>query len=65
MKDGYIKTAAITPDTKVADTIYNTEQICKKNNRMQCKWRKDFGFPGALYYRLQLRGFVFAGFAFG
>ena len=30
MNDGYLKVAAITPDTKVADTVYNTEQICEK-----------------------------------
>ena len=30
MKDGYLKVAAITPDTRVADTVYNTERICEK-----------------------------------
>ena len=30
MKHGFIKVAAVTPDIKVADTVYNTEQICLK-----------------------------------
>lgn len=29
MKHGFIKVAAATPDIKVADVLYNTEQICK------------------------------------
>lgn len=28
MKDGFIKAAAVTPSLKVADTIYNSRQIC-------------------------------------
>ncbi len=28
MKDGFIKVAAVTPDIRVADVDYNTEQIC-------------------------------------
>lgn len=45
MKDGYIKTAAITPDTKVADTIYNTEQICKKMIECSVNGAKILVFP--------------------
>lgn len=30
MKDGYIKAAAITPKVRVADTTFNTEQICRE-----------------------------------
>ena len=30
MKHGFIKTAAVTPKIKVADTVYNAEVICKK-----------------------------------
>ena len=30
MKHGFLKVAAITPDIRVADTIYNTDQICEK-----------------------------------
>lgn len=29
MKDGFIKVAAATPDIRVADTAFNTEEICK------------------------------------
>ena len=28
MKHGFIKTAAVTPKVRVADTVYNGEQIC-------------------------------------
>lgn len=30
MKHGFIKTAAVTPDIRVADVAYNTESICRK-----------------------------------
>ncbi len=29
MRHGFIKVAAVTPDIRVADTAYNTEQICR------------------------------------
>lgn len=29
MKQGFVKVAAATPDIRVADISYNTEQICK------------------------------------
>ena len=29
MKDGFVKVAAVTPDIRVADVAYNTENICK------------------------------------
>ena len=28
MKDGFLKVAAVTPDIRVADVAYNTDQIC-------------------------------------
>ena len=28
MKHGFIKAAAVTPKVRVADTVYNGEQIC-------------------------------------
>ena len=28
MKQGFVKVAAVTPKVKVADTVFNTEQIC-------------------------------------
>ena len=30
MRHGFIKAAAVTPDIRVADVAYNTEQICRK-----------------------------------
>ena len=30
MKHGFIKAAAITPDLKVADPVYNSQVICQK-----------------------------------
>ena len=29
MKDGFVKVAAVTPDIRVADVAYNTQNICK------------------------------------
>ena len=31
MKDGFVKAAAATPDIRVADVAYNTENICKRS----------------------------------
>lgn len=45
MKDGYIKVAAITPDVKVADTKYNTEQICDKIRECSANGAKILVFP--------------------
>ena len=33
MKDGFIKAAAVTPDIRVADVAFNTEQICANIDR--------------------------------
>lgn len=30
MKDGYVRVEVVTPDIKVADCIFNTEQICRR-----------------------------------
>lgn len=30
MKHGFVKVAAITPDMRVADVVYNTEEICRR-----------------------------------
>lgn len=30
MKDGYVRVEVVTPDIKVADCIFNTEQICRQ-----------------------------------
>ena len=29
MRDGFVKAAAVTPDIRVADVDYNTQNICK------------------------------------
>ena len=29
MRDGFVKVAAVTPDIRVADVAYNTQNICK------------------------------------
>ena len=29
MKDGFFRVAAATPEIKVADTVFNREEICK------------------------------------
>ena len=52
MKDGYIKVAAVTPQVTVADVKENTKEILKG---------KDHCTTGALYYRIHLSGFIFAG----
>ena len=33
MKHGFVKVAAVTPKIKVADTVYNREQICEEIER--------------------------------
>lgn len=45
MKQGFIKTAAVTPDVKVADTVYNREQICKGIEEAVKKGAKVIVFP--------------------
>lgn len=45
MFDGFLKTAAVTPDIKVADCIYNAEQICQGIDRAAKKGAKLIVFP--------------------
>ena len=45
MKDGYIKVAAVTPDIRVADTVYNTERICEKIRECSADGVKVMVFP--------------------
>lgn len=45
MKDGYIKAAAVTPKVKVADTKYNTNQICEKIRECGENGAKVIVFP--------------------
>ena len=45
MKDGFIKVAAATPDIRVADVGFNTEQICKLMDETLAKGAKIVAFP--------------------
>lgn len=45
MKHGFIKVAAITPDSKVADTVFNAEQICEKMKEALSAGAKILVFP--------------------
>ena len=45
MKHGFVKIAAATPDIRVADVSYNTEQICRKIDETTEKGAKIIVFP--------------------
>ncbi len=45
MKHGFIKAAAVTPEIKVADTVYNAEQIIKRMDEAVKKGAKIIVFP--------------------
>lgn len=45
MKDGFVKVAALSPDIRVADCGYNTEEICKKADYAAQKGCKIAVFP--------------------
>lgn len=45
MKHGFIKAAAATPNIKVADTIYNTEQICRNIDEAEANEASIIVFP--------------------
>ena len=45
MFDGFLKTAAVTPDIKVADCIYNAGQICRGIDEAVEKKAKIIVFP--------------------
>ncbi|WP_461812316.1 NAD(+) synthase [Faecalimonas sp.] len=45
MKQGFVKVAAATPDIKVADVSYNTEQICKLIDETVANGAKIVVFP--------------------
>ncbi len=45
MKQGFVKVAAVTPKVKVADTIYNREQICEGIREASEKGAKVIVFP--------------------
>ena len=45
MKQGFVKVAAVTPKVRVADTVYNGEQICKGIEEAAGKGAKVIVFP--------------------
>ena len=45
MKDGFVKVAAVTPDIRVADVAYNTQNICKMIDETVAKGAKVIVFP--------------------
>lgn len=45
MRDGFIKVAAVTPDIRVADVAFNTEQICQAIDNAQREGAKIAVFP--------------------
>ena len=45
MKHGFVKVAAVTPKIKVADTVYNREQICEEIERAAGHGAKVIVFP--------------------
>ena len=45
MRYGYIKTAAVTPDVKVADTEFNGTVICEKIDEAVAEGAKVIVFP--------------------
>lgn len=45
MKDGFLKVAAVTPDIRVADVVYNTEKICAMIDETAAAGAKIVVFP--------------------
>ena len=45
MKQGFVKVAAVTPDVRVADVLYNTEQICIGIDKAAAEKAKVVVFP--------------------
>lgn len=45
MRDGFIKVAAVTPDIRVADVSFNTEQICRAIDSVAKERAKIAAFP--------------------
>ena len=61
MRQGFVKVAAATPDIRVADVDYNTEQICRMMDEAAGEGAKIHRVPGALYYRLYLQRLIYPG----
>ena len=45
MRQGFVKVAAATPDIRVADVDYNTEQICRMMDEAAGEGAKIIVFP--------------------
>lgn len=45
MKQGFVKVAAVTPDMRVADVVYNTREICHMIDKASCEGAKVIVFP--------------------
>ena len=45
MRHGFVKVAAVTPDIRVANVNYNTEQICRKIDEAASRGAKIIVFP--------------------
>ena len=45
MRQGFIKVAAVTPNVRVADVEYNTQEICKKIDETVANGAKIVVFP--------------------
>ena len=62
MKHGFVKVAAATPDIRVADVEYNTEQICRLIDETACETEaKSSRVSGAVYDRIYVRRFIYTG----
>ena len=48
MKDGFVKVAAVTPDIRVADVAYNTQNICKMIDETVAKGYQRYGTQRAI-----------------
>lgn len=55
MRDGFVKIAAGTPKIKVADCMYNAEQIIALMKEAAGQGVKVLSLPGAVLHRLHLR----------
>ena len=54
MRDGFIRVAAATPKIKVADPVYNRQEICRIIEEAGKKGRRASGISGALPFRVYL-----------
>ena len=55
MRHGFVKVAAATPDIRVADVEYNTEQICRAIDQAYEKGAKIVAFPELCFDMARLK----------